>query len=241
MSTNDADVAPTDAETLASQVRRSIVTGELAVGERLPAEQELRERFGVARATLRAALRILESEGLVIVHRGARGGVEVTRPSFDSAARYFGLLLQTRQATLADFQAARLVLEPPLAGLLAKNADEAALTELEAALEAERGEVATEGVSAVHFHALVAKLCGSSSMAVVMGMLDGTIQHLTESRLRSERGGQRRGGHRAHSALLELVRAGDASGAEELWRSHVEEIGTRFLKGDRSRTVDLFE
>jgi DNA-binding GntR family transcriptional regulator len=50
-----------------------ILDGELAPGERL-VERELVERYDVARHTLRAALRVLEAEGLVVIepHRGAR-------------------------------------------------------------------------------------------------------------------------------------------------------------------------
>jgi DNA-binding GntR family transcriptional regulator len=54
-------------------LRERIVDGELAPGERL-VERELVERYDVARHTLRAALRVLQAEGLVVIepNRGAR-------------------------------------------------------------------------------------------------------------------------------------------------------------------------
>jgi DNA-binding GntR family transcriptional regulator len=54
-------------------LRERIVDGELAPGERL-VERELVERYDVARHTLRAALRVLQAEGLVAIepNRGAR-------------------------------------------------------------------------------------------------------------------------------------------------------------------------
>jgi DNA-binding GntR family transcriptional regulator len=60
------------AELLAGELRREILDGDPAAGERLR-ERELVERYGVARHTLRAALRLLAGEGLVTIepHRGA--------------------------------------------------------------------------------------------------------------------------------------------------------------------------
>ena len=63
---------PSTAELLAADLRREILDGAPAAGERLR-ERELVERYGVARHTLRAALRQLAAEGLVRIepHRGA--------------------------------------------------------------------------------------------------------------------------------------------------------------------------
>jgi DNA-binding GntR family transcriptional regulator len=59
-------------DALASAIRDRIFDGELAPGDRLP-ERELTERYGVARHSVRAALRVLAAEGLVAIepHRGA--------------------------------------------------------------------------------------------------------------------------------------------------------------------------
>ncbi len=63
---------PSTAQLLAADLRREILDGSPAAGERLR-ERELVERYGVARHTLRAALRQLAGEGLVRIeaHRGA--------------------------------------------------------------------------------------------------------------------------------------------------------------------------
>src|SRR5215472_13075025 len=72
---------------IAEQLRREITLGVLPTGEALPPERELAAMFGVARATVQQAVRILESEGLVTARRGRGGGTFVTGPPSDGASR----------------------------------------------------------------------------------------------------------------------------------------------------------
>jgi len=55
---------------IADDLRRSIQSGELAAGERLPSERELASRYGTARNTARAAVSLLASSGLVVAEHG---------------------------------------------------------------------------------------------------------------------------------------------------------------------------
>ena len=55
---------------IAEQIRRSIKEKTYAVGQRLPAEGQLSERFGVNRHTLRQAIGLLKQEGLLRIERG---------------------------------------------------------------------------------------------------------------------------------------------------------------------------
>src|SRR5215218_2782833 len=56
---------PNTYELLAQRLLELIADGELAVGEPLPSERELVERFRVGRSSVREALRVLESKGLI--------------------------------------------------------------------------------------------------------------------------------------------------------------------------------
>ncbi len=116
------------AELLASELRREILDGAPAAGERLR-ERELVERYGVARHTLRAALRQLAGEGLVTIepHRGAtvaRLGPEDVRWLYELRAaleleaahlaleRHGGRLPESVHAALAALEAACAAPEP---------------------------------------------------------------------------------------------------------------------------------
>ena len=69
------------------------------------------QRFGVSRPTLREAMRVLEGEALITVHRGARGGAHVHTPAGETVAQFAGLVLQFRGATVADVYEARRALD----------------------------------------------------------------------------------------------------------------------------------
>src|SRR5258708_36505858 len=62
---------------LAGHLRRLIHSGELSEGDRLPAERDLAASFGVARISVREALRALHSDGYLTVRRGGGGGTFV--------------------------------------------------------------------------------------------------------------------------------------------------------------------
>src|SRR3984957_2930419 len=117
---------PKMGELVASSLRRQIVRGDLAEGDALPSESELMQQFGVSRPTLREAFRVLESESLISVRRGAHGGAVLHVPNGDVAARYAALVLEHRGATLRDVYVARGVIEPGCVAMLAgkRTADE---------------------------------------------------------------------------------------------------------------------
>lgn len=61
-------------EQLAETRSTLIVDGGIALGQRLPAESELCQTFGVSRSTVRQALWVLSSLHLVVTTRGVQGG-----------------------------------------------------------------------------------------------------------------------------------------------------------------------
>lgn len=240
---------PNAAELIADHLRRQIVRGELEEGSSLPPEGKLRERFGVSGPTLRAAYRVLESEGLISVRRGSRGGARVHRPQLSVASRYVGTLLQTEGVTLNDLFNARTVLEPPLAGLAARNGTRAGLKPLRDVLDAEEASLADGAAFAratTQFHKELVHLAGNQTLTVLASLLwDLAERHVVTS---VAEGGddpaklkQRRGAFHAHRRLVELVAAKDAAGAEEFWRKHMTAVAQLMSDHHGSKAlVDLF-
>jgi len=122
---------PKMADRVATVLRRMFIRGEITEGTMLPPESELMERFGVSRPTLREAFRVLESESLIQVQRGVRGGARVTRPRRETLARYAGLILEYEGVRVKDVYDARVTLEVPMVEQLAKDRNPKVIAELE--------------------------------------------------------------------------------------------------------------
>ncbi len=104
------------------QVKTLIFGGKLAPGDQLPPEKDLTKQFGLSRITIRDALRVLESQGLIEIKVGARGGAFVARPSTQPVSESLTNMLRLQRTTIQQLVEARLVVEPQVAALAAQRA-----------------------------------------------------------------------------------------------------------------------
>ena len=107
-------------EQVADRLRQLIVSEELARGERLPNELQLADEFGVSRATVREALRLLAAQSLIRTAKGVGGGSYVTAPSAENVSESLrsglGLMTSSADVTLEELLEVRALLEVPAAG-----------------------------------------------------------------------------------------------------------------------------
>ncbi len=229
---------PKTAEIVAGHIRRRIVNHELRQGDALPPEAALIQEFDVSRPSLREAFRILESEGLISVQRGARGGARVLEPSVDACARYAGLVLQHRDTTLSDVLDARVILESPAARILAARRDHVASARALATCLA-AGQV--EEIAHFHeFNALVVELTGSQTLILVTTLLEHISYSATlHLRMPADDGDRLiKRATRSRHKLVELISSGSADKAEAHWRAHLTEAG-RYLQGAGDSVLGL--
>ena len=79
---------PRLSDTITDQIEDLIAGGKLKPGDRLPAERDLAQQLDVSRPSLREALLILESRGLLQARRGGGFSVtDVTAPTITTAVR----------------------------------------------------------------------------------------------------------------------------------------------------------
>ncbi len=224
---------PKTAELVAAQIRRRIIRGELAEGDYLPLEAELKTAFGISRPTLREAFRILEAENLISVMRGSRTGAQVLGPRVEVVSRYAGFVLQAQGTTIRDIYDARLAIEPFCAGKLAEARDLAAADALEA--EAEKLTRLIEDqryvdfmIGLVGFHSKLVECAGNHTLLMITSMLhDVTARHQVELFKRrpldeAVQRGRALFGIKSFHRLISMIREGDASRAEQHWRLHVK-------------------
>jgi len=235
---------PKMAEVVAEYIRRDIVTGVLKEGESLPAAAVLIERFGVSKPTIREALRILESETLIEVRRGA-SGARVQLPTEIAAGRSVGILLQLDQTTLKDVWQARLTFEPPLAGLLAKSWDDEDMAKLQNGLENSRNALSDPikfSETQTDFHYLVVTLAGNRTLALMARLLNEVIR-LHESAVNTDREHDplRTAALKEHEDFVKLLVGRREDEAEAFWRTHLETNAENLLGDSGFHTVlDLY-
>src|SRR5438067_3589103 len=233
---------PKTAELVAAHLRNQIVRGQLVEGDSLPPEAELMAEFGVSRPTLREAFRVLESESLITIRRGARGGARVHGISPTTAARYAGLLLQARGTTIADVYQCRIILEPAAARLLAEKPSKQALAALKKSLQEQReviGEAPAFPLATARFHEEILALSANATLGVLGGMLSEIIDLHAAATLAPGPTPPEvaRRTCEEHERLVELIEAGDGDGAEGHWRRHLEQGANSMLKGLGAKKV----
>lgn len=247
MKSGSAIRVPKAAELIAEALRREIVTGELREGMSLPTEAELMDRFDVSRPTLREAIRLLESESLVRVQRGAKGGVRICLPGDDAAGRALGFLLQFRGATLAEVLEARAFIEPPLAGLLAARATDEDIAAMREHTNFEAENIKNFdifGRATADFHRILVERAGNVALAVIVSMLEDIFLRHVDRFLGVARKDQLRLNKQAlanHIGLTDRIEAGDAEAAQLWWQHHMDTLRKVILSELGGTTVlDLY-
>ena len=188
-----------------TELRRRIADGAYAQGERLT-EDRLADDFGVSRNPVREALRVVETEGFIVVvpHRGA-----VVAALDDRAIR--------------DLFAVRERLEPLAAGLAAERATPSDVAALRDLLEHANAATLADDTEAL------AWLDGDLHLRVVeisrnrwLTSVATAMYHHVHRALNSGRGRCEPHSWREHLPLIEAIASGDCAAATEVARRHAE-------------------
>jgi GntR family transcriptional repressor for pyruvate dehydrogenase complex len=225
---------PRLAEVIAAELRDGILFGTYEDGDSLPKQEDLIERFGVSPPSIREALRVLETEGLVTVQRGNVGGAIVHAPRAGKVAYMLGLVLQHQGVAIRDIAQTLVRLDPACAALCAErtNRRRSVVPLLRANLRESKRVIADPGKYApvAHdFHEIMVDNCGSPTMSLVVGALEslwtGHVARLSggvrQASSRTTTLAAREASWNEHAELLELIAAGDAEGAQRLAHRHL--------------------
>ncbi len=206
------------AQQVADRIRALVVNGTYAVGGRLPPEGALSETFGVGRSTVREAMRVLSSTGVVNVRHGegtfvAEGAL---RESFEE---------RLGRAALNDLYEARLVLEVPLAELAAARRSARDVAAMRKALKlraaaAKLGDVAAYGDADFDFHLAIARAAKNTALydiyASLVEIAKPAVNAAIDARyIRDE-------DDTLHDALCSAIARGEISKVRRLAKSHLQ-------------------
>jgi DNA-binding FadR family transcriptional regulator len=212
-------------ESIAAQILDDIAARGMAEGQPLMSEAAMLETYNGGRASVREALRILETNGLITIKAGPKGGALVGSVDPVHFGRMSSRYFQLAGASIRELIEARLALEPATTGLAARRRDPEKMDELRAWLEAsmavrEHDDEAYREDS-LEFHAMIAGLSGNR----VLDLLTMAMTDVFSSRVRRPvypRNARRRV-REAHEEIARHILEGDAEAAETSMRSHLED------------------
>jgi DNA-binding FadR family transcriptional regulator len=199
------------ARKLVSEIRRR----RLRPGAQLDAEHRMVEDLGVARATVREALRFLELQGALRMKAGPGGGPVVSAPGADHLASVLSLHLQFVDASFRSVVEARRSLYPVLAAEAAGNArreDIATLHESIARMHAGTHDPDLFREEARRFMSLIASASGNRVLAILVDALhrmSGESDSAWDEKMR-------RSALRSWERVIRAIEDGDAEEARRI-------------------------
>jgi DNA-binding FadR family transcriptional regulator len=163
---------------LAQRIVAEIADRGLAAGSPLPSEREMLEEYGVARGTLREALRFLEIQGVITIKTGPGGGPVVGEPGSRHVASVIAMMLQLERAPFRAVLEARTTFEPAMAAQAALRITDEELEELNESVHRMRAHLddldfflhENEG-----FHEIIARASGNNVFALMSSSLNWII------------------------------------------------------------------
>ena len=207
---------------MAEQLREKILSGVIPIGEYLPNERELVDSSGLSRGSVREALRVLETQGLVSTKIGRNNGRRVRKPGADMVRDSLNLFIRGGSVRFPVVLEAIETLEPSLAGLAAQHHNETDIPVLSAALETLRAtKSAKRFLSAnVAWHRAIAEASHNPILiaiydAVSPGLLDPHVKGFASESVRAEV-------IHAASRIEEAIFARDAETARARMQRHVK-------------------
>lgn len=211
------------AEVVALEIVRDIVGDGLQPGAPLPLEAEMLAKYRVSRSSLREAMRLLETQGLVAIRPGPGAGTVVGDAAPYNLGRTMTLHFHMANTRYDELLEGWEALEALLADLAARNPDAAARRRaMEPFLASDAATCHQSISSGLGFHDAIADLAGNRAMATMVRaiafivsdqVLANTERHELEAFIIDE-----------HSALAQAVIDGQADDAVRLMRRHVAHL-----------------
>lgn len=212
-------------EQIVDQIVRMVMTGELKRGDKLPSERQLKELFNVSRASLREALRILSTLGIIEVRAGS--GIYVTKETGQNVEKTFSLMyMPTSTRDVIELLEFRRLIECECIKTAVDFISEEDIKELETCIalaEDPRSEVSITADR--DFHYLIAQRSGKrvfyesmSAMTLAVTEALKIMRQLEEFHKISQKS------QKEHTEILSALRAKDKVWAEKAMYDHLTSV-----------------
>jgi GntR family transcriptional repressor for pyruvate dehydrogenase complex len=211
------------AEEVADRIRALILDGTFAQGQPLPSERVLTEQFGVSRGSIRDALRMLETIGLIETLHGR--GTFPRELTVDRLVAPLASMMTFQHELQDELLDVRRMFEPAVARAAAARATDQDFADLQRIIDAQQRKL-KKGQSAIaedtEFHAVLAR---STRNRVVVSLMATLNDLLVESRkLTLKQKGRPAKSVEGHEAVVAALRRRDAEGAAQAMSRHIDQI-----------------
>lgn len=194
------------------------------VGDHLPSERELMDRFGVGRPAIREALQNLAWMGLVNISHGERA--RVARPDFRTLIERISLptsqMLQGSHRSLEELKEARLLFEVQMVRLAAERAGPDDIAQLRERLHAQEAAVSDSAAFVrcdMLFHREIASITGNTIFPALSEAMMGWLGEFYIDLLRVP--GAEHLTLSEHRAILDAIAANAPGAAEKAMADHI--------------------
>ncbi len=214
-------------DALVQQIRQYIQDHHLGVGDNLPSERELGERFDAARNTVREAIRILKAYGVVEV-RPKVGAVIVDR-HMDAVLDLFSFQINLSRESFLDIQGFRRLIEVGAVDAVFAGITPEGVAELEAINVAMlgAGSVADAAQADFEFHRTMLGFAGNKTLVGVYRTMKPIIRRLMETGKETD---GLEGAFETHLEILDALRRRDRLAFQYLMDRHLDH-GLKYIDG----------
>lgn len=210
-------------EDIVRQIRNLIEKGKLKKGDQLPTERELTDTFKVSRATVREAIRILESMRLVESRQG--DGTYVLASSEEALVQPLAAALFSEKDDLIDIFYIRKVIEPVVAQLAAEHATNEEIKELEEILKKQEKDLLA-GINLVttdsEFHSTIARMAKNRVMMRLLLAITDLLAYTREEYLQDTERAQR--SLRGHQEIFSAIKNRNGKAAKQAMLHHLQNL-----------------
>jgi DNA-binding FadR family transcriptional regulator len=195
------------------------------VGELLGSEAQLIERYGVSRAVLREAVRVLEHQQIARMRRGPGGGLFITAPGTEATTEAVALFLDRRSITPEALYEVRAAVEMAVLDRAMRVLDDEGLAQLRGALEAERSATKLEFALVGHdLHLVLAELARNRVLELLAHVLVRLTRFHSAAPVDAPDPIPSKDVTHVHNRIVEAIVAGDAALARHRMRKHLEAL-----------------
>lgn len=206
---------------VARKIARRIHQGKMRPGTKLPSEHHMVEELGVARATVREALRFLELQGALRIKAGPGGGPVVSVPGTEHLASVLSLQLQFAGAPYDAVLRARSAIYPVLAAEAAENANHQDIELLRQSV-ADMAARVDDPDFVVHEHRRFQALVASASGNMVLGLFVNALHRIAELTAIKLDSKWAHGAVRDFEEVVAAIERGDPEGARRATLAHLD-------------------